>query len=186
MNSKPAVFLDRDGVIIPDTGYPGQVDEIRLLPGVASALSIFKRLGYWLFVVSNQSGIARGYFTCETVDLIHERINSLIVAEGGAAIDHFFYCPHLPAATLSQYQLDCSCRKPRPGMFLQAMDRYPIVMEDSFMVGDRWSDAEAASRLGLKCYQISPPYDAQVARVHSAAKQVGSLAEVATFISSNH
>lgn len=178
LNIRPAAFLDRDGVLIRDTGYIGNADNIELLAGVGEALKALKELGYWLVVVSNQSGVARGYFSCEAVEAVHKRINKMLKSEADVEIDKFFYCPHMLGATVSAFNRDCDSRKPRTGMIMRACDALPIDMSRSFLVGDKWSDCEAARRVGLPSYQIVQKSDAYLARIHPAACVVDSLSDV--------
>src|SRR3984957_4913422 len=110
-NRKPAVFLDRDGTLIKDVGYLAGPSEIRLYRGVAQALRKLRAAGYLLFVVTNQSGVARGYFPESSVKKVHQSLQARLKAQG-ARIDGFYYCPHYPGAPLKAYAKNCSCRKP--------------------------------------------------------------------------
>jgi D-glycero-D-manno-heptose 1,7-bisphosphate phosphatase len=147
--SQRAVFFDRDGVLDVDTGYISRPEEIRWIPGALDTLALLKRKGYLVFVVTNQSGIARGYFTVETMNHLHAFMEKEIEAAGGA-IDHIYFCPHHPTkGVIPELTIRCSCRKPQPGLILQAFRDYDVDKEHSFLVGDRMSDVDAALGAGI-------------------------------------
>lgn len=146
--STPAVFLDRDGTLIVDVDFLNSIERLELIPGAAEAVRIFNRLGKKVIVVSNQSGIARGYFNEEQVEEIHRAMRRLFAAEG-ARIDAIYYCPHHPDFGEPQYRRNCNCRKPEPGLFLQAAAEHQIDLEKSYMIGDKYSDVEAGKRLNM-------------------------------------
>lgn len=145
---RPAVFLDRDGVLIEDTGYPHRPDQVRWVPGAAAAVRAMNRAGYWVFVVTNQSGVARGMFPEAAVQALHRWMNAELAGQG-AHIDAFEYCPHHPEAVLPAYRRACACRKPAPGMLLGLLQAWPVRREGSFLVGDSQRDIEAAEAAGL-------------------------------------
>src|SRR4051812_30540616 len=116
---QPALFLDRDGVIIEDEEYLSNPSQIRLIAGSAPAIAEVNLSGVPVIVATNQSGVARGYFAEECVAQMHLRLDALL-AEHGAHIDQYYYCPHHPDKGLGRYRVDCDCRKPRPGMILRA------------------------------------------------------------------
>jgi D-glycero-D-manno-heptose 1,7-bisphosphate phosphatase len=147
-NRKPAVFLDRDGTLIKDVGYLAEPSEIRLYRGVAQALRKLRAAGYLLFVVTNQSGVARGYFPESSVKKVHRSLQTRLKAQG-ARIDGFYYCPHYPGAPLKAYAKSCSCRKPNPGMVRQASRSFAVDLKKSYMVGDKLDDLGLAARAGL-------------------------------------
>jgi D-glycero-D-manno-heptose 1,7-bisphosphate phosphatase len=148
---RPAVFLDRDGTIIEDRGYVAHPDQVRLLPGVGDAIRRLRDHGYLVVVVSNQSGVARGYFDETALQLVHERMVALLVAEG-AALDAAYYCPFLdaPEAVVERFRRVSHERKPAPGMILRAARRHGIDLARSWMVGDSPSDVEAGRRAGCR------------------------------------
>lgn len=133
--SRPAVFLDRDGTIINDTGFTRDPAVVQLLPGAGSALAQLKRLGFQIIVVSNQSGIGRGLMTPTEAKRVHDKMIDLL-AEHGVSLDAAYYCPHRP-------EEGCRCRKPGIAQFEQAALELDIDLTQSFMVGDRATDAEA-------------------------------------------
>ncbi|MCX5805053.1 MAG: HAD family hydrolase [Proteobacteria bacterium] len=135
-----AIFLDRDGTIIHDVGYPKDPKQVELLPGVIEALKSLKKHRFKLIVVSNQSGIGRGILTLNEVEQVNEHIVS-ILEKNGISIDATYYCPHAP-------EEQCSCRKPSPEMLLLAAKALDIDVTHSFMVGDKESDIEAGKRAG--------------------------------------
>lgn len=146
----PAVFLDRDGVLIEDTDLLTRVEQLRILPGVPEALQALKMAGFQLVVVTNQPVIARGMTTERGVEEVHLELARRIMAAGGPAIDRFYLCPHHPQATLPEYRMNCQCRKPRPGMFRQAIMDLALDPRASFTVGDRITDIIAGAAVGSR------------------------------------
>lgn len=138
-SKRPAVFLDRDGTLIPDLGYLGDPAKVRLYQGVPEALLRLRRAGYYLFVVTNQSGVARGFFPESTVKAVHRKLQALLKSKG-APVDHFFYCPHYRVGKVERYIKVCDCRKPKAGMVRQAARKYPVDLQASYMVGDKIDD----------------------------------------------
>ncbi len=147
---RPAAFLDRDGVLIEDVGYPHREDQLRLMPGAVKAVRRLNDLGYLCVIVTNQSGVARGYFTEERM----HAFNALLVdrlAEAGARIDAVYACPFHADAVIDEYRHpDHPDRKPNPGMLLRAIAGHGIDPARSLMIGDQPSDMEAARRAGVK------------------------------------
>lgn len=144
-----AVFLDRDGVLIRDTGYPDDPNEIEILPGVPEALQLLRQAGWRLVVVSNQSGIARGKFGLARLEEIHRRLAELLARED-AAFDALYFCPHHPDGPDPAFTADCDHRKPLPGMLLTAAQDLGLDLGASWMVGDKESDVEAAHAAGCR------------------------------------
>ncbi len=140
MLSRRAVFLDRDGTIIHDRGYPRDPALVELLPGAAHGLTLLRERGLLLVVVSNQSGLARGLVTAAEAEAVHRRFLECL-AEQGIALDGVYYCPHGPDE-------GCACRKPAPGLILRAAEEFGIDLSLSFMTGDKTSDVEAGLRAG--------------------------------------
>ena len=148
MENKPAVFFDRDGVLNKDIGYLHKIEDFSWLDGAVEAIKYCNDHGYWAFVVTNQSGIARGYYTEADVQLLHKEVNALLRAKG-AHVDAFFYCPHHPQGIIELYRKKCSCRKPGTEMIRQAAQSYPIDMKHSLLIGDKESDMQCAEKAGL-------------------------------------
>lgn len=142
-----AVFLDRDGTIIEDKNYLADPSGVELIPRAAEAIVRLNRQGIRTILVTNQSGIARGLYTVETVEAIHRRLAELLRREN-AALDSIYYCPHLPHELVPAGQPTCDCRKPEPGMALRARSDHGIDLEGSFYIGDRLTDVELARRVG--------------------------------------
>ncbi len=148
MASRPAVFLDRDGVLIEDTGWPHKPEEARWIPGAAAAVKRLNDAGHFVFVVTNQAGVAKGFYPESQVGVMHGWMAGHFAAQG-AHIDAWEYCPNHPEAPLPQYRLDCPRRKPAPGMLTDLLAAWPVRREGSFLVGDRESDLAAAHAAGL-------------------------------------
>ena len=145
---RPAAFLDRDGVLNVDHGYVGSVDRLKWIPDAREAVALLTRAGYLVFVVTNQSGVARGLYGESDVQALHSEMARQIETVGGR-VDAFSYCPHHPEAVDARYQLTCSCRKPAPGMLIDLAERFGVDLTDSFMIGDKPSDLEAARAAGV-------------------------------------
>ena len=144
-----AVFLDRDGTIIEDIGYINDCSKIIFLPGVTESIKLLNESGFKVIVVTNQAGVARGYFTEETANEINHCVWHML-ADKGAFIDKIYYCPHHIEGTVDEYKKDCYCRKPNPGMIEKAAYEFDIDLSNSFLIGDKSSDIEAGLRVGCK------------------------------------
>ena len=154
---RPAVFLDRDGTINEQMGYINHSSRFVLLPGAARGIRLLNEAGFLALVVSNQSGVARGYFPIELVHEVHERMRRALGA-AGAEVDGVFFCPHHPAGEVPEYAVECTCRKPKPGLIHQAESRFRIDMTRSYVIGDRVSDLELAAECGLKGILVETGY----------------------------
>jgi D-glycero-D-manno-heptose 1,7-bisphosphate phosphatase len=152
---RPAVFLDRDGTLNDDTGYVYRIADFRWLPGAVNAVRALNDGGYYVFIVTNQSGVARGLYDETAIRDLHGWMNDELRA-AGARIDDFRYCPHHPEASIAAYRTVCSCRKPAAGMLLDLMAAWPVIHEGSIMIGDRESDAAAGTAAGIASAVIPP------------------------------
>lgn len=152
-NKQKAIFLDRDGTINKYVGFLRSADEFELLPGVAEALKIINQSGYLAIVVTNQPVIARGEMTFEELDVVHNKMETLLGKEG-AYVDAIYYCPHHPhrgyEGERPELKIDCNCRKPKPGMLLKAAKDFNIDLSESFMIGDSENDMQAGKNAGCK------------------------------------
>jgi D-glycero-D-manno-heptose 1,7-bisphosphate phosphatase len=147
---RPALFLDRDGVLNEDQGYVHRWEDFRWIPGAKQAVAAFNRAGWLVIVVTNQSGVGRGYYTEAEMHALHAKMAEELAAEG-ARIDAFYHAPHHPEAEVEAYRHpDPPDRKPNPGMILRALADWPIDRERSVLVGDKASDMEAAARAGVR------------------------------------
>jgi D-glycero-D-manno-heptose 1,7-bisphosphate phosphatase len=146
---RPAVFLDRDGVLIEDVDLLVDEDEVQVLPEVPEALTTLSAAGFTLVVVTNQPVVARGLASEDEVQHIHRYLEERFAAKG-AGIDAWYYCPHHPHATLPEYRVDCDCRKPGCGMLLTAAREWDIDLARSYLVGDRVTDIAAGAGAGCR------------------------------------
>ena len=146
---KAAVFLDRDGTIIEDVGYLHEFDQIAFYPWATDAIRCLNRAGLPVVVITNQAGVARGLFSEEFVVETHERL-SRTLAEGGAHVDAYYYCPHHPAGKVVEYAKACDCRKPARGLVDRAARDLGLDPGRSFVVGDKWLDVGVARASGAR------------------------------------
>ena len=151
----PAIFLDRDGVITKDVGYPHKLSDLHLMLNVAAGIAKMKQLGCLVFVITNQSGVARGMFSLKEVSLFHEHMQSqLRVSNPAASIDQIYVCPHHPGGKVDEYSMVCECRKPGTQLVETALSQHDIDVERSFFIGDRLSDIECGRSMGFTTIQI--------------------------------
>jgi D-glycero-D-manno-heptose 1,7-bisphosphate phosphatase len=154
---KPAIFLDRDGTLTEEAGYINHPMRLRLIRGAAEAVRSCNDSGLLVVVVTNQAGVARGYFKEELIAVVHDKLRGMLAKEG-AHLDAIYYCPHHPSVGPPEYQVACNCRKPRPGMIEAACRDLPIDLERSYMVGDRISDSKFGHKLGLRTVMVMTGY----------------------------
>ena len=157
MSIRPAVFLDRDGTMIEDAGYLDRLERLVLFSYAIDSIRLLNRAGFAVVVVTNQAGIANGIVTEAFLKEAHEWIGQR-VAEAGGRIDAFYYCPHLPTAVVAEYRTDCDCRKPKPGMILNAARDLSLDLARSFTVGDRWRDIEMGLAAGTRAILVETGY----------------------------
>jgi D-glycero-D-manno-heptose 1,7-bisphosphate phosphatase len=157
-----AVFLDRDGTIVEDIGYLHEREKIRFLPGAISAIKLLNQNHLNVIVITNQAGVARGFYTEETVTALHKYILDTL-AEQDAVIDAFYYCPHHIEGIVEKYRKACYCRKPNPGMIEKAANDLNIDLKESFVIGDNIKDIEAGQRAGCRTILLAgkPSVDAR-------------------------
>ena len=154
---RPAVFIDRDGTVNEQMGYINHISRFVLLPGVAEGIKLLNSHQYRVIVVSNQSGVARGYFPIELVDEVHAHMRVLLEKDG-AFVDGIFFCPHYPGGVIPEYSISCDCRKPGTGLIKKACEAFDVDMVNSYVIGDRYSDIELAMRLDLEGILVTTGY----------------------------
>jgi D,D-heptose 1,7-bisphosphate phosphatase len=179
---QPAIFLDRDNTLIANEGDLGEPEQVRLVDGVPAGLKKLRDAGYNLIVVTNQAGVARGKFTEEGVDAVHQRIALMVDQQAGssAVIDRFYYCPYHPEATVPEYKRDHPWRKPHPGMILQAARDMEIDLPSSWMIGDQERDVLAGRAAGCRTILISR--DAELAKRAEPTAVAASFGEAVRLI----
>lgn len=152
---RKAVFIDRDGTINKDTVHLYRKEEFEFLPDADKAIADIKKLGYLVIVITNQAGIAKGLYSPDDADSLHKHMDSLLADKYSVIADGYYYCPHHPDAVIDKYKVKCSCRKPQPGLILDAVKNFAEIgietdFENSFMVGNRNSDTLAGINAGIK------------------------------------
>lgn len=157
-----AVFLDRDGTINEEREYLWRTEDFCFIDGVVEAIKILKSSGYLVVVVTNQSGIGRGYYSEQDLERLHRHMQNELQS-CGTGVDAYYFCPHHPLHGRGTYGLECDCRKPLPGMLLQAADELGIDLEHSWMVGDKRADMEAGLAAGCRSILVKTGYGAEEA-----------------------
>jgi D-glycero-D-manno-heptose 1,7-bisphosphate phosphatase len=175
-----AVFMDRDGTIIDELGFLKDPNDLNIIPGAVDAISLINRAQMKAVIVTNQSGVARGYFSEETLEKIHQRLKEILMKKG-AYIDAIYYCPHHPEEGHPEYRKRCNCRKPYSGMLDLAAKDLSVDLEHSYVVGDKIIDIKLAHRVGAKGVLVLTGYgkvevelldDALKLRPHYIAKDI--------------
>ena len=154
---KRAVFIDRDGTISEEVGYINHPSRFRVFPYAATAIKHLNESGWLAIVVTNQAGVARGYFTEEMIKTVHADMTSEL-ERAGARLDAVYYCAHHPSVGEPPYRFDCDCRKPKPGLITRAVQDFDIDLAGSWMVGDRYSDVELARNAGVQSMFVMSGY----------------------------
>ena len=153
MKLRPTIFLDKDGTLVENVPYNVDPQLVQPARGAVAGLSLLTRAGYQLVVVSNQSGVARGYFEEAALAAVERRIREIVEA-AGADLAGFYYCPHYPSGSVAQYAVDCDCRKPKPGLLLRAAKELDAAINRSWMIGDILDDVEAGHLAGCRAALI--------------------------------
>ncbi len=176
MSDRPAAFLDRDGVINEERNYVYRIEDFQFLPGALAACRELVERGYLLVVVTNQAGIARGYYDTADFETLTRWMEARF-SEAGAPLSGVYYCPHHPEAKIDRLRVACDCRKPGPGLILQAQRQLDIDLRRSFLVGDKPSDIEAGRAAGVgRCFLLSDR--ASPPGAHRADAVVSRLSDV--------
>jgi len=152
-----AVFIDRDGTISEEIGYVNHPSRYRVFAYAAEAIKLLNEAGWLAILVTNQAGVARGYFTEDVIGAVHNLLAQEL-ARGGARLDAIYYCPHHPSVGEPPYRFDCDCRKPKPGLIRRAVAEFNIDLAGSWMIGDRYSDTELARNAGLRAALVLSGY----------------------------
>ncbi|GAB3903139.1 HAD family hydrolase [Larkinella knui] len=155
-----AVFIDKDGTLIQDVPYNVDPERITLNPNAGCTLAHLQQAGYRLLIISNQSGIAHGYFEENALVAVQNRLQELL-RPFGVYLDGFYYCPHHPEGTVPGYAIACSCRKPHPGLLLRAAREHAIDLTASWMIGDILHDVEAGNRAGCRTILLDTGHETE-------------------------
>jgi D,D-heptose 1,7-bisphosphate phosphatase len=161
---KPCCFLDRDGVLNDDTGYVHTKNKFKWKNNVIKAIKYLNEKNYYVLVLTNQAGVAHGYYKEKDITILHNYINKNLY-KYGAHVDRFYFCPHHPKAKIKKYKTNCNCRKPNIGMFKKAFNDFTIFKTKSFFIGDRDTDKEASSKIGLRFYWPESDFLKQIKRI---------------------
>ncbi|HJO93299.1 MAG TPA: HAD family hydrolase [Victivallales bacterium] len=151
MKKNKACFLDRDGVLIEEVNYLSYPSQILIFENSYKALKLLRDNDYKIIVITNQAGVARGYFKETDITVIHKEIDRFLSLKK-LSIDKYYYCPHHPEGTVPEYSFECACRKPAPGLIFQAVKDFDIDLGESFLIGDKMSDINSAKNAG--CFSI--------------------------------
>lgn len=157
MELYPTAFIDRDGTINYDAGYINDPDNFIMYPFAPQAVRMLNQSGFLVVIITNQAGIGRGFFTHDTMNMIHKKMYTTF-EEQGAKIDQLFFCPHQIGSKIPQYNVDCRCRKPYTGMIEEAWSKLPIDKNRSYFIGDKYSDMETGFNAGCKTIMVKTGY----------------------------
>lgn len=157
MPDRVGVFLDRDGTLNVEVDFLRSIDELKIIDGAPAAVAKLNRQGFITCVISNQSGVARGFLTEDDLAVIHARLEEEFRA-GGARFDRILYCPHHPTEGIAPYNVDCVCRKPKPGMLVQAANEFQLDLHNCFVVGDSVVDMQAGNAVGATTILVQTGY----------------------------
>lgn len=162
------IFLDRDGTLNVEVSYLHRTEDLEMIDGAAEAVRQFNEAGYQVVVVTNQAGVARGYYTEEDVVTLNQYMNQ-VLSRSGAHVDAFYYCPHHPAHGIGRYKISCECRKPGTGMFEEAGKQFKngINKEESYMIGDKLLDTQAGHNYGVKSILVGTGYGGAIRKKQS-------------------
>lgn len=179
LSFRPALFLDRDGVINVDYAYVSKQEDFEFIDGIFELCQLAKQLGYLIFVVTNQAGIGRGYYTEEDFWNLTDWMCSVFKFHG-AVIDKVYFCPFHPVHGVGKYKVDSSCRKPKPGMILQAAKEFCVDLQRSVLVGDKATDIQAGLAAGVGCNLLYSPYVSDRHQSTADVVDVKSLLDIKT------
>jgi D-glycero-D-manno-heptose 1,7-bisphosphate phosphatase len=171
-----AVFLDRDGTLIEEVDYLERIEQVALYSRSIDGVRLLNRAGIPVFVVTNQAGVARGYFAESVIADVHRHIDVLL-ASGGARIDAYYYCPHHPEGAVQEYRRSCECRKPGRGLVDRAVREFGIDPVRSFVVGDRWLDIQLARAIGAQGVLVRTGFGSTAERQRSSDVTADAIAD---------
>lgn len=171
------VFLDRDGTMIEEVEYLTDVDQLKLIDGAVEAIRLLNNADYKVVMITNQSGIAKGYLTEAQLQIIHAELEKML-RKNNVSIDGIYYCPHHPDAEVEAYKADCQCRKPKPGMLKQAAKDLDIDLKNSFVIGDKLSDLGAGDAAGCRKILVRTGYGMEMEKdLPNASVQADYIAD---------
>ena len=166
------VFLDRDGTVVADYGYVYKTNDLVFMPGVPEGLLILKKMGFVLVIITNQSGVARGFFTLDDVVHFHNEMNKRLYSLIKVKIDAFYICPHHECGIIKPFNVKCSCRKPSPYLFIEAAREHQIDLNRSYMIGNEDCDARSGYAAGLRKVYLIDEHQSFLDIVRNIAKDV--------------